>query len=136
MRVLMLLLCALAALTSCTSDDDEPTIPAGRWQIDGVAERSALRPSRGAATLNIDPDGTVDGSDGCGNNLKTRIEGDRLPYEGFHTLIGCVDDEANDEATLFWTVLEQRPTYRVSSRKLELETPAGDGLIFVPVEAP
>lgn len=118
------------------SDGDNQSIPAGRWAVVSVVENGRPRDSVGAATLAIDSDGRVEGSDGCGNDLETQIDGQRLPYEGFHTTAGCIEDAANDEATLFWAVLAEGPTYEVADRKLVLRTSDGDGFDFVPAAAP
>lgn len=116
----------LIACTGSGSDRDA----SGEWRLDAIIGTDSRQQAAVAAVLVIDG-GSVTGTDGCGNDIRAELGGGHISPEGFHTLVGCLDDEANDQAGFVWAVLGADPTIDVENEILRLRSANGEGLDFV-----
>lgn len=142
----LLLVAALAVGIFSTrgSDDTRSDVAAGgadapgvdgSWRLEAVIRDGEQQPTTNQAALNINGD-TVIGHDGCGNDVQTRLDGNTIAMPGPHNLVGCLDDDENEDANLLWEVLYQAPMYEVRNNELRIVTDTADGLIFERVGAP
>jgi hypothetical protein len=80
--------------------------------------------------LDFEGNGSVAGSDGCGNSLTAHLDGDRLAYDGFHTLVACLGGGDPEAAETFWAVLDEGARVEIVGEVLQLRTDSGSGVDF------
>jgi META domain len=91
-------------------------------------DRGEASPTVGDAKIVIEENGRVEGTDGCGNDLVTELDGSHLGYRGPVTTGGCIDDREHNEAMAFWGVLSENPSFTAEGDRLRLRTDSNSGM--------
>lgn len=116
------------SVTVAGPDDPAPAAPDGDWTLIATVRNGERQATQAEAGIRIEG-AVVTGTDGCGNDLDTTLTEGALADDVRHTLIACVDEAQNADASHFWRVVEQGP--RVEVRDGELWVVAdGDALVF------
>ncbi len=135
--LIITILLLLAACAPQTPPADTPSLPGS--ELDGstwtMTSMAKTKPKPGSEITAGFMGGQLSGSTGCNNYFYAyTAEGDRITLgEGGVTEMACMTpDGVMEQESRFLTFLNQVERYHLSADELQLITPGGEYLIFVP----